>query len=56
MPGAALPLYRDKRCAGNLRRIQDNHPKLLLTLDEYMPNANYDGIKKMNVLDWLTRK
>ena len=45
-----------KRELEPLRRIQDNHPKLLLTLDEYMPNANYDGIRKMNILDWLTRK
>ena len=45
-----------KRELEPLRRIQDNHPKLLLTLDEYLPNANYDGIRKMNILDWLTRK
>jgi len=36
-----------------LRKIADNHPKYLLTLDEYMPAANYDGIRKLNVLDWL---
>ena len=36
-----------------LRKISDNHPKFLLTLDEYMPNANFDGIRKMSVLEWL---
>jgi hypothetical protein len=24
----------------------------LLTLDEYMPEANYNGILPMNVVDW----
>lgn len=36
-----------------LRRIPDNHPKYLLTLDEVFGEANYDGILKINVLDWL---
>ncbi|NLA60492.1 MAG: ATP-binding protein [Firmicutes bacterium] len=36
-----------------LRKIPDNHPKFLLTLDEVFAEANYDGIRKMNVLDWL---
>ena len=39
-----------------LRKISDNHPKFLLTLDEYMPNANFDGIRKMSVLEWLLNK
>ena len=39
-----------------LQRISDNHPKLLLTLDDYLPNANYDGVIKKNVLDWLLEK
>ncbi len=30
--------------------------KVLLTLDEFMPNSNFDGIRKMNVIDWLIRK
>ena len=33
-------------------KIRDNHPKLLLTLDED-PSDNIDGIRKLNVLDWL---
>jgi hypothetical protein len=31
----------------------DNHPKYLLTLDEIMPTANYDGIRKLSVISWL---
>ena len=42
-----------KRELEPLQKIPDNHPKILLTLDEYMPNANYDGIRKMNILHWL---
>lgn len=36
-----------------LQAIWDNYPKTLLTLDTLFGNANYDGIKKTNVLDWL---
>lgn len=36
-----------------LRKIADNYPKYLLTLDEVFANANYDGVQKANVLDWL---
>jgi predicted AAA+ superfamily ATPase len=36
-----------------LRKIGDNHPKYLLTLDEYMNGANHDGIRQINALDWL---
>ena len=35
-----------------LRIISDHYPKFILTLDED-PMADYDGIKRMNVLDWL---
>ena len=45
-----------KRELEPLKKISDNHPKLLLTMDEYMPNANYDGILKMGVLEWLLSK
>lgn len=45
-----------KRELEPLQKIPDNHPKFLLTLDEYMPDANYDGIRKMSVIDWLTNK
>ncbi len=36
-----------------LRKIPDNHPKYLLTLDVIIPNANHDGIRHLNVIDWL---
>ena len=36
----------------SLRQIKDNYPKFLLTLDDD-PAADYDGIKRMNALDWL---
>ena len=35
-----------------LQRINDNYPKYLLTLDED-PEADFEGIRKKNVLDWL---
>lgn len=35
-----------------LKMIDDNYPKILLTLDDD-PNADFDGIKKQNALDWL---
>ena len=37
----------------SLRSIKDNYPKYLLTLDEVNATADYDGIKKRNVLRWL---
>lgn len=35
-----------------LRAIDDNHPKTLLTLDR-IGNGDHDGIKQVNVIDWL---
>lgn len=35
-----------------LKKISDNYPKYILTLDDDL-NADFDGIKKINVLDWL---
>ena len=37
----------------SLEVIKDSHPKFLLTLDTINPTANYNGIIKMNVIDWL---
>ena len=42
-----------KRELRSLQAIKDSYPKCLLTLDEYNKEANFNGIKKMNVLDWL---
>ena len=36
-----------------LKKIRDSYPKYLLTLDEVMVNRNFDGIKLINVLEWL---
>ncbi len=36
-----------------LKKINDHYPKLLLTLDED-PEAVYDGIRRINALEWLT--
>ena len=38
------------------RKIADNYPKTLLTLDEVFAAADYDGIQKRNVLEWLLNK
>ncbi len=37
-----------------LEKIQDNHPKYVLSLDEY-PTANKNGIRHLNVRDFLLR-
>jgi len=42
-----------KRELAPLRKINDNYPKFLLTLDEIFGNVNYDGIKKENALKWM---
>lgn len=38
-----------------LKAIKDHNPKWLLTLDDD-PDANYDGIRKVNALQWLLHK
>lgn len=45
----ASTLERELRA---LQRIHDNYPKYLLTLDED-PDADFEGIRKKNALDWL---
>lgn len=39
-----------------LQSIKDSYPKYLLTLDDFNKEANYDGIKKLSVIDWLLEK
>ena len=39
-----------------LQKIPDNYPKFLLTLDDIMANSNYDGIRQLNIIDWLLKK
>lgn len=36
-----------------LQKINDSYPKYLLTMDTLNPTANYNGIKKINILNWL---
>ncbi len=36
-----------------LQEISDNYSKYLITLDEILPNSNYDGIKRVNAIEWL---
>ena len=36
-----------------LKKIGDNYPKYLLTLDEVFADVNYDGVQKCNLLKWL---
>ena len=45
-----------KRELAPFKKVGDNYPKYLLTLDEVFGNADYNGIKKKNVLDWLLDK
>jgi predicted AAA+ superfamily ATPase len=42
-----------KRELRSLEAIKDQHPKLLLTMDEILPEQNFNGIIKTNVLKWL---
>lgn len=42
-----------KRELEPLRRIKDNHPKYLLTLDEVGAGQNHEGIRQYNLVSWL---
>ena len=37
----------------SLQALQDQYPKTLLTLDEINAEADYNGIRKKNVLQWM---
>ena len=39
----------------SLKKISDSYPKLILTLDDD-PTADFDGISRINALDWLIAK
>ena len=45
-----------KRELAPLKKVRDNYPKYLLTLDELFGDSDYSGIKKKNVLQWLLDK
>jgi len=36
-----------------LQEIKDNYPKYILTLDDIGKGSNYEGIRQLNVIDWL---
>lgn len=38
-----------------LQRINDHYPKIIMTLDRD-PIADYEGIQRINVLDYLVHK
>lgn len=42
-----------KRELAPFKGLKDNYPKTLLTLDTVFGSADYDGVRKLNVLDWL---
>ena len=44
-----------KRELRPLDKITDHYPKYLLTFDN-LPSATYNGIKKVNIIDWLLDK
>lgn len=41
-----------QRELASLQKINDHYPKRILTLDED-PEADYDGIRRINALEWL---
>ncbi len=45
-----------KRELAPLEMIQDNYPKILLTLDDVPKNSNFNGIKHINLIEWLLEK
>ena len=44
-----------KRELAAFKNIKDNYPKYLITLDEVLPNTDYEGIKIINALEWLKK-
>lgn len=42
-----------KRELAPLKKIKDNYPKYLITLDEVFANVAYDGMQKRNLIGWL---
>lgn len=42
-----------RRELDSLEKINDNYPKFLLTLDEIGAGSSHNGIRQLNVLDWL---
>ena len=51
-----LDEYTLKRELASLEKISDNHPKILLTLDEIGAGTSHNGIRQLNTLDWMLEK
>lgn len=45
-----------ERELSSLTKIKDHYPKYLLTLDDYIEEADYNGIQQKNVITWLLGK
>ena len=45
-----------KRELASLEKIDDHFPKILLTLDEIGAGTTHNGIRQLNVLDWMLAK
>ena len=45
-----------ERELSSLKKIKDNHPKYLLSLDDIPARANHDGIIQRYLIDWLLDK
>ena len=44
-----------KREVKSLKMINDNYPKYIISLDKVGVNSNIDGIKHINLIDWLIK-
>lgn len=44
-----------KREVKSLKMINDNYPKYIISMDKVGTNYNIDGIKHVNLIDWLMR-
>ena len=42
-----------KREFGNLKAINDNYPKYVVSLDEWTSGSNVDGIQHVHLCDFL---
>jgi len=40
---------------GNLLQIKDNHPKIVVSSDEFIGNSEYKGIKHLNIRNFLSK-
>ena len=45
-----------RREFGNLLLVQDNYPKLVISLDEFSGNSTYKGIKHLTLLEFLSEQ